>query len=63
VDAMSDRDLVDYFIEQTNERFRMIEEKIDRLLAFKWQIIGGSLVASLVLTGICNALFLIFGGQ
>lgn len=31
-------------------RMDRLEEKVDRLLAFKWQIIGGSLVASVVLT-------------
>lgn len=48
---MSDKDeLVDYFIEQTNDRFGKIEEKLDELLKFKWQIIGGSVTLSLVAT-------------
>lgn len=38
--------LQDYFIEQTNLRLERIEQKLDVLLEFKWQIIGGSLVAS-----------------
>jgi len=42
------KDLNDYFMGQTNKRLDSIESKIDRLLAFKWQIIGGSLVASTV---------------
>lgn len=40
------RDLNDYFMGQTNKRLESIEGKLDKLLAFKWQIIGGSLVAS-----------------
>lgn len=43
-------DLHDYFIEQTNTRLERIEDKVDRLLAFKWQIIGGSLFASALVT-------------
>lgn len=34
----------------SDERFDKIEEKLDKLLRFKWQIIGGSLVASTVLS-------------
>ena len=42
--AMSD--LHEYFIEETNKRLERIEDKLDTLLEFKWQIIGGSLVVS-----------------
>lgn len=38
--------LTEYFIEQTNQRLDRIEDKIDILLEFKWQIIGGSVIAS-----------------
>jgi hypothetical protein len=41
-----DKQLVDYFIEQTNDRFKILEGKVDKLIAFKWQIIGGSVVIS-----------------
>ena len=32
------------------DRIIRIEEKVDKLLEFKWQIIGGSLVASVFIT-------------
>ncbi len=44
----SEGDLLRYHIEQTNARFDRIEEKIDRLLEFKWQIIGGSVILSAI---------------
>lgn len=60
---MSETDLVRYFMEQTNKRFDDIECKLDLLLQFKWQIIGGSLVASTLLTVAFNILFLLMGGK
>ena len=33
-------------------RMDKMEEKIDRLLAFKWQVVGGTVVVSLILTTI-----------
>lgn len=33
-----------------NERMNKMEEKIDKILQFKWQIVGGSFVASAVIT-------------
>jgi len=36
----------DYFIEQTNGRLERIEGKLDTVLEFRWQIIGGAVVAS-----------------
>lgn len=43
-------ELRDYFIEHTNERLRIIDEKLDKLIQFKWQIIGGAGVLSLFVT-------------
>ena len=40
----------EYFIDQTNERLRIIDNKLDDILSFKWQIIGGSVVMSCVIT-------------
>jgi len=47
---MADKDLVDYFIKHTNERLSAIDKKMDTLIAFKWQIIGGAGAASIVVT-------------
>lgn len=52
------RELVGYFIAQTNHRFEKLEGKVDRLLEFKWQLVGGSLTVSAVLT---VAIQIVFG--
>jgi tetrahydromethanopterin S-methyltransferase subunit G len=41
-----DKSLIEYFIEHTDERFEKLERKIDTVVAFRWQIIGGSVVIS-----------------
>lgn len=41
-----DPKLQDYLI----QRVEKIDEKVDRLLAFKWQMIGATTVVSLVIT-------------
>lgn len=43
-------ELVRYFIEETNKKFERLEEKVDILLEFKWQILGGSMVLSALVT-------------
>lgn len=40
------RDKFDYFIERTDKRFDQLEEKMDSMLAFKYQIIGASTLVS-----------------
>lgn len=45
-----EKDLLDYFIKRTDERFDQLEEKIDTLIKFKWQIIGGAAIVSLMVT-------------
>ena len=45
-----DERLVNYFIEETNKKFDRLETKIDMLLQFKWQIIGGSVAFSAFIT-------------
>lgn len=32
-------------------RLDRLETKVDRLLEFKWQVVGGTILASLLLTG------------
>lgn len=39
-------DLPGYFMEQTNSRLVRIEDKLDTILAFKWQVIAGATVVS-----------------
>lgn len=40
-------DLLPYYVEHTNKRLDSIESKVDSLLRFKWQILGGSFALSL----------------
>lgn len=40
-------DLLPYYVESTNKRLDSIESKVDTMLKFKWQIIGGSFALSL----------------
>jgi hypothetical protein len=54
---MSQEKLVEYFIEQTNDRLERMEDKMDKLLAFKWQIIGGSVAIS-ALVGLVGQVFM-----
>lgn len=56
-------DKVNYFIAQTNERLEIIDRKLDTLLAFKWQIIGGSVVVSAIFSTAISILIAILGGH
>lgn len=72
---MSDR-LIDYVMDQVKEvkqdvkdlehkmdaKLDEINQKIDRLLAFKWQVIGGSVVVSAII-GIAIQLLSIYGSK
>ena len=49
---------------KADDRFTKIEEKVDKLLQFKFQIVGGTILASLILTGLFHlALALIERGN
>lgn len=53
---MPSDDLVKYFIKHTNERFDALEGKVDRLISFRWMLIGVSLGVS----GVVSFLFQVF---
>ena len=51
------RDLITYFMEQTNSKldkvelkFDTIDHKLDKLLEFKWKLVGASVVGSTVMS-------------
>ena len=44
------REKLDYFIERTDSRLLRIEDGIGDLKKFKWQIIGGSVVISTIVS-------------
>ena len=61
---MANEDLNQYFREQTNERFNNIDNRFDaidknlsEILKFKWEIVGGSVVSSLIVTIIIQVVF------
>jgi len=46
---MGDEELVKYFIERTDQRLEEMDNKINELLSFKWQIIGGATAISVLI--------------
>ena len=61
---MANEDLNQYFREQTNERFNNIDNRFDaidknlsEILKFKWEIVGGSVVLSLIVTILIQVVF------
>lgn len=54
------KELVDYFIQETNDKFDKLEQKVDQLLEFKWKIIGGSVGLSVFITLIFQVGVLVF---
>jgi len=36
-----------------------LNEKVDQLLEFKWKVIGGTILASLILTGMFQVVYII----
>lgn len=53
---MNQDPLVQYLV----ERVEKIDEKVDRLLQFKWQIVGGSMMLSVIAAIVIQVLALIF---
>ena len=46
-------------IEKVDRKVDLVDSKIDEILSFKWQIVGGSVVMSAII-GICIQIFLAF---
>lgn len=51
------QDLLEYFIETTNERLINIEKKLDQLMALKAQMLILGVVASTVASGLVSVAF------
>lgn len=45
------------YIMSLEQRLASLDSKVDQLLRFKWQIIGGSLVASVFITATLQLIF------
>ena len=63
---MADKALVEYFIEETNKKFdslhlsiKDMKNDVETIKKFRWQIISGSLVASVLITAIFQVIILI----
>lgn len=48
-------------IDKVDEKVDRLEGKVDQLLQFKWQIIGGSVVASIIIGGLVQILISLMG--
>lgn len=46
-------------IEKVDRKVDQMDAKIDEILSFKWQVVGGSVVMSAII-GICIQIFLAF---
>lgn len=51
------QDKLDYFILRTDERLKSMEHKIDRLIGFRWMLIGMASAISAVVSIIISAYF------
>ena len=40
--------MIEYFIRRTDERFDRVENKLDQLYKFRWQVIGGAAAVSAI---------------
>lgn len=54
-----DSKLTEYLI----QRVEKIDEKVDKLLQFKWQIIGGSVLMSVLITLALQVAAILFTGR
>lgn len=54
------KELVDYFIRETNEKFDKLDDKVNQLLEFKWKVVGSSIGVSLVITAVFQIGFFIY---
>lgn len=41
---------INYFIDKTDDRLQRIESKLDDVIKFKWQILGGAAVVSFIVS-------------
>ena len=53
---------MDKFKEEVKEDFSLVNEKLDSVLKFKWQIMGGTVVTSFI-TGIVISIIIAMAGR
>lgn len=47
---MPSDDLLKYYIKESDKRFDRLEVKIDKLMSFKWKLVGAATGASVVIS-------------
>lgn len=47
---MPHKDLIDYYIEHSDKRFDALEKKVDKVLSFRWMLIGAASGVSFVVS-------------
>lgn len=52
---------MDYFIDKTDKRFDKLEKKLDEIIQFRWQIVGGAGLLTFLLTVGINIFFKLKG--
>lgn len=55
-----DKDLLLHIVEKMETDIRRIDEKVDRLLQFKWQVVAGGVVVSAFITILVQILSIVF---
>lgn len=59
---MSERDELEaYFRAQTNIRLAAIENKLDKLIGFRWMLIGSSLAVSAIVSVVIGIATVVYG--
>ena len=60
---MSQKDLLDYYIKHADKRFDEIEKKVDKLISFRWMLIGASVSVSGIISIAIQLLDIFYKGQ
>jgi hypothetical protein len=50
----------EYFVTSTDRRLDRIEEKLERLIGFRWMLLGASAAVSTVFSIVVTLIFLVF---
>lgn len=60
---MPSDDLLKYYVDRSDKRFDALEEKVDRLLALRWMLIGAASGASVIVTVLIEVAKAVAGGK
>jgi hypothetical protein len=51
-----ENDLLKYFVQKTDDRFDVIDKKLDKLISFRLMLIGGAAVISAIISIFVSAM-------